>query len=110
MINLKNYIIFAGLALTQPFAAFAQQRPVYRDTTKPVAVRVADLLKRMTPEEKIAQLQSQLTNTLAGPRNYQSRNVRESARLLNKPTFQSPGPCAGSLNADPKKTIETSRF
>jgi beta-glucosidase len=110
MIDLKNYILFAGLALVQPFAAFAQQRPVYRDTTKPVALRVADLLKRMTPEEKIAQLQSQLTNKPTDQRNYQIGNVRESARLLNRPSFQSPGTCAAYLNADTKKTIEASRF
>jgi beta-glucosidase len=34
----------------------AQEPPRYRDASRPVAERVADLLARMTPEEKVAQL------------------------------------------------------
>ncbi len=36
--------------------ASAAQRPLYKDATAPVETRVADLLGRMTPEEKIGQL------------------------------------------------------
>jgi beta-glucosidase len=42
------------LLLAAPLAA---QTPPYKDPTQPIDVRVADLLKRMTLEEKVAQLQ-----------------------------------------------------
>jgi beta-glucosidase-like glycosyl hydrolase len=51
----------AGLAfplvLASLFVVSAQEAPPrYRDATRPVPERVADLLSRMTPEEKVAQL------------------------------------------------------
>jgi beta-glucosidase len=39
----------------------AQTRPLYQDSAQPVEARVQDLLKRMTLEEKVAQLQSYRT-------------------------------------------------
>ncbi|MGV8093034.1 MAG: hypothetical protein AB2L24_14345 [Mangrovibacterium sp.] len=39
------------------FSACHSQSPVYKDASKPVEVRVKDLLKRMTLEEKLAQMQ-----------------------------------------------------
>ena len=39
-----------------PTAAFAQPAPLYKDSTQPITKRVADLLSRMTPEEKFWQL------------------------------------------------------
>jgi beta-glucosidase len=55
------------MKLTMPVLAMAvvaaslsvvagQEAPRYRDASRPVAERVADLLGRMTPEEKVAQL------------------------------------------------------
>jgi beta-glucosidase len=38
--------------------AMAQSTPVYLDTTKPVEVRVKDLVGRMTLEEKVSQMQN----------------------------------------------------
>jgi beta-glucosidase len=35
-----------------------EAKPIYQDTTKPTAERVADLLGRMTLDEKLAQLGS----------------------------------------------------
>ncbi len=37
-------------------SGFAQPAPLYKDSTQPVSKRVADLLSRMTPEEKFWQL------------------------------------------------------
>jgi beta-glucosidase len=46
------------LLLVMPFFSFAQTSlPVYRNPSKPVESRVKDLLKRMTLEEKIAQME-----------------------------------------------------
>jgi len=39
-----------------PTSGFAQTIPLYKDSTQPITKRVADLLSRMTPEEKFWQL------------------------------------------------------
>jgi len=44
-------------------AAEAQEAPLYRDARAPVEQRVADLLSRMTLEEKVAQLEGTWQNT-----------------------------------------------
>ena len=44
------------LALAVSVPAFAQIRPVYLDPTKPIDLRIHDLIGRMTLEEKAAQL------------------------------------------------------
>src|SRR5262249_16637151 len=44
-----------AVVLLSSLAALAQDRPVYRDATRPVDERVRDLLGRMTLEEKVAQ-------------------------------------------------------
>jgi beta-glucosidase len=48
-------LIFSLLAA--PLAAQSPAVPPYQDATQPVEVRVRDLLARMTPDEKVAQLQ-----------------------------------------------------
>jgi len=40
-----------------PPASVQQARPLYRDSTRPLEVRVEDLLRRMTLEEKVAQME-----------------------------------------------------
>ena len=42
--------------------AFAQDAPAYRDPKRPVEERVADLVSRMTLDEKIAQLEGTWQN------------------------------------------------
>ena len=49
----KNIITFAMLFLA--LAAMAQ-KPLYKNSKQPVEKRVSDLLKRMTLEEKVAQM------------------------------------------------------
>ena len=46
----------SALAVTQAPAAFAAAGPLYKDARAPIPARVADLLKRMTLPEKIAQM------------------------------------------------------
>src|SRR4249920_1678043 len=62
MSTLRSSTLIAGLAATLPLAAAAvamlsaqQSAPAYKDAKRPVAERVADLLGRMTLEEKVAQ-------------------------------------------------------
>lgn len=45
----------AALALAAAPSAFSQGRPVYKDAAAPIPLRVADLMARMTLEEKVAQ-------------------------------------------------------
>jgi len=46
------------VALLAPPARAQQQAPLYRDATQPVDARVEDLLRRMTLEEKVAQMEA----------------------------------------------------
>ena len=46
----------AVLLLLLASSVFAQEVPLYKDASQPVDARVADLLARMTPAEKVAQL------------------------------------------------------
>ena len=48
----------SALALAQAPAAFAQGGPLYRDADAPIPARVADLMARMTLEEKVAQIRT----------------------------------------------------
>ena len=48
----------SALALAQPGVALAQGAPLYRNPAVPVAARVADLMARMTLEEKVAQIRT----------------------------------------------------
>lgn len=48
----------AVLALAAGPAAWAQGRPVYKDAAAPIPLRVADLMARMTLEEKVAQIRT----------------------------------------------------
>ena len=55
--------LFAGgsigaLALAQAPAAFAQAGPLYKDPRAPIPARVADLMARMTLDEKIQQIRT----------------------------------------------------
>jgi beta-glucosidase len=47
-------------------AVFAQQRPIYLDELKPIEQRIADLLPRLTLEEKVAMCHAKSTFAVAG--------------------------------------------
>ena len=64
----RSTTLIAGLAATLTLAAASvamlsaqQSAPVYKDASRPVAERVADLVGRMTLEEKVAQLTTRWT-------------------------------------------------
>ncbi|OHT18502.1 glycoside hydrolase family 3 N-terminal domain-containing protein [Edaphosphingomonas haloaromaticamans] len=59
MLACASAITAIGTPLVAPVIAAAQQapaRPIYKDASQPVEARVEDLLKRMTLEEKVAQI------------------------------------------------------
>lgn len=53
MKSYRNQLI--GVALFLNMAVVSAQKPLYKDSKQPVELRVLDLLKRMTPEEKFWQ-------------------------------------------------------
>ena len=61
----------AAIAVFQAPLAYAQARPLYKDPRAPIPDRVADLMRRMTLPERIAQIRaawaqkSQLIDALA---------------------------------------------
>jgi beta-glucosidase len=88
----------------------------YSQTTPPNAdgsidQRVEALLKRMTLEEKVEQLQSQLLF----PEKYKDRNFtvghfRNIAHFMHKIEPASAGACAAAINEDTRQSIAASRF
>lgn len=52
----RRHFLLAGAASLLPLRAAAGTAPVYKDARAPVDLRVADLLGRMTLEEKVAQM------------------------------------------------------
>jgi beta-glucosidase len=59
--SLISLVCIAALAVSIPRAGSQQQDakpPIYKDANAPIADRIADLLAKMTVEEKVAQLES----------------------------------------------------
>src|SRR6266852_9848763 len=59
----QRLALLVGLLCATFCGAAAQEAPVYRNARAPVEQRVADLLSRMTLEEKVAQLEGTWQNT-----------------------------------------------
>jgi beta-glucosidase len=62
VVDLRHELLTAALVLLFTLHAAAQDIPAYRNSALPVEQRVADLLSRMTLEEKVAQLQGNWQN------------------------------------------------
>ncbi len=58
----RVFYVFLAFCFILPAAATAQAPPPYRDPRRPVEQRVADLLSRMTLEEKVAQMEGAWEN------------------------------------------------
>ncbi|HVZ86768.1 MAG TPA: glycoside hydrolase family 3 C-terminal domain-containing protein [Polyangia bacterium] len=52
-------VVAVGCARTPPIATPAGDQPAYLDPRRPAAARAADLVRRLTPAEKIAQLMNE---------------------------------------------------
>jgi beta-glucosidase len=59
-IALFETILFLHLSSLPAIPALSQEKPLYRNASLPIEQRIADLLPRMTLEEKIAQLTSSM--------------------------------------------------
>lgn len=99
--------------LLLPIHAYAQARYPYQDPHNPIEKRVNDLIGRMSLEEKVYQLRSQL---LFLPeyknRDYMMGHVRNIGHFMHKDAADpvSPSACAEAINADTRRSIEASRW
>ncbi|MDR0814677.1 MAG: glycoside hydrolase family 3 C-terminal domain-containing protein [Bacteroidales bacterium] len=86
----------------------------YKDSKAPIDKRVDDLISRMTLEEKVEQLQSQLLflPEYAERRNFKMGNVRNIAHFMHveKPGLVPASACAEAINEDTRKSIEANRW
>jgi beta-glucosidase len=86
----------------------------YRNAGLPVEQRVDNLIRQMTTEEKVEQLQSQLLfpDKYATDRNFKVGHTRNVAHFLHygKPDPVSASECAEAINEDTRKSIEASRL
>ncbi|MEI6211325.1 MAG: glycoside hydrolase family 3 N-terminal domain-containing protein [bacterium] len=84
----------------------------YHDPVLPIAQRVSDLLLRMTVEEKVGQLRSQMIfNPGTDARDYSAGHVRSLTHFAHyKGTRRTATECAGINNADLQQSIEAHRL
>ena len=98
-------LIFTFVAVNSP-DLHAQKKPIYKDSKAPVESRVADLLSKMTVEEKVGQI-----STLLGWEMYDKQNdkVTVSEQFKEAVAKQHTGMLWATLRADPwtKKTLKT---
>jgi len=105
---------FVIFSLAGYLNAFSQQKEIYKKSSEPISSRLEDLLKRMTLEEKVEQLQAQL---LFLPdynqyRNFKVGHFRNIAHFLHKgsDTLVTAKTCAEAINEDTRKSIAANRF
>lgn len=104
----KFYFLFVLMAKSA--AVVAQSDTI--GWHKVAEVRADKLLKKMTLEEKIAQLQAQLLflSNYAKHRNYVVGNFREIAHFMHEQQPASPEACAAAVNEDTRRSIAARRF
>ncbi len=112
---MKSFVNIGVMVLLvfQTAIADAQQRYPYQDASISVEKRVNDLVKRMTLEEKVFLLQSEMKFMKEyKDRDFRIGNVRNIAHFMHKdpPTPVSSSACAEAINADTRKSIEVSRW
>lgn len=100
--------LISGTVFAQP--GKSKVPPVYKDATKPLEVRIADLLSRMTPEEKVAQMQclwQEKVKILDSKGNFDPKKA--AAELKNgMGQIARPSEIRGSVSTSrgPKETVE----
>jgi len=107
----KLIIVFLSLS---PLLVSAQTTPDYRNAKLPIEQRVNNLISLMTLEEKVWQVESQLTFMPE----YKSKRIWEVGHFRNIAHFMhsdadgqaSTIECAEAINADQKKSIAASRL
>ncbi len=86
---------------------------LYQDPSQPVEKRVKDLMKRMSLEEKTAQLTAQLLfmDNYYAERNYNAGHIRNVGHFLPDGGLRNdPATVAQRINDDTRRSIEASRW
>jgi beta-glucosidase len=110
---MKKRISMAGFIILA-CGACSTDNEAYRKADLPVEKRVENLIRQMTPEEKVEQLQSQLLfrDKYDTERNFKVGHTRNIAHFLHygKPEPVSASECAEAINEDTRKSIAASRL
>ncbi len=112
---MKNYYrtCLGLLMIIQVTCTSAQKKYPYQDASLPVEKRVTDLISRMSVEEKVFQLQSQMKFMHEyKDRDFRVGNVRNIGHFMHKDAKErvSASACAEAINSDTRKSIEASRW
>jgi beta-glucosidase len=84
---MTKYLVFVStVLLLVPIIALSQAKeiPIYKNSNRPVADRLDDLLKRMTIEEKVGQLNQLSGGVLTGPKAEKDAGQRAKLDLVRK--------------------------
>lgn len=94
-------------------SSLAQKSYPYKDSRLSIEKRVDDLIGRMTLEEKVFQLRSQMKFMKEyKDRDFRIGNVRNIGHFMHKDAVSpvSASDCAEAINADTRKSIEANRW
>jgi beta-glucosidase len=103
-----TFVLFAGI-----LQGVAQQKYPYQDPALSPEQRANDLIDRMTLEEKVFQLRSQMKFMHEyNDRDFRVGNVRNIGHFMHRDAKEpvTAGACAEAINADTRKSIEASRW
>ncbi len=104
---MSKKLTFIQIFLCMAFSLLAQPAPLYKNAKQPVEARVSDLVKRMTLEEKILQL-NQYTLGLNGNVNNIGTEIKDLPSEIGSLIFFSANPV--ERNTVQKKAMESSRL
>src|SRR5580698_6205738 len=109
---MKKPAWICGILISGSLTALSQAPVRYQDSSQPIEVRIEDLMRRMSPEEKIKQLESQLLffPRYALDRDYSLGHTRNIAHFLHEKGPVSAGSCAAAINEDTRRSIAVNRF
>lgn len=111
--NMKKILSFFSLIFLVVGSLCAQEKEDYKKTALPVEQRVNDLMNRMTLEDKVNQLSTQLLFFDQYPtgRNFQVGHVRNIGHFLQSGHVPfDPVSTAKVINEDTRKSIATNRL
>ena len=109
----KKYLLLIVIGSLGFIQLSAQQKYPYQNPALPSEKRADDLIGRMTLEEKVFQLQSQMKfMNEYKDRDFRVGNVRNIGHFMHKDAKApvSASMCAEAINADTRKSVEASRW
>lgn len=107
-----KYIILVTIIMATCHRVYSQEKYVYHDPGVSAEKRAKDLIQRMTLEEKVFQLRSEMKIDTYNERDFRVGHVRNPAHFLH---YQNSEPvsakvCAEAINEDQRQSIEANRW